>query len=34
VIDKEGVVRWRDIQTAYTIRPSNEAIRTAVRAIR
>ena len=34
VIDKEGVVRWRDIQTDYTIRPSNEAIRTAVRAVR
>jgi len=33
VIDKEGVVRWRDIQTDYTIRPSNEAIRTAVRAL-
>lgn len=34
VIDKEGVVRWRDVETDYTIRPSNEAIRAALRAIR
>lgn len=34
VIDKQGVVRWRDVQTDYTIRPTNEAIRTAVRALR
>jgi peroxiredoxin len=34
VIDKQGIVRWKDIQTDYTIRPSNEAIRTALRAVR
>lgn len=34
VIDKRGVVRWRDVQTDYTIRPSNEAIRAAVRGLR
>ncbi|MGE0161478.1 MAG: peroxiredoxin family protein [Gemmatimonadales bacterium] len=34
VIDKQGIVRWRDVQIDYTIRPSNEAIRTALRAVR
>ena len=34
VIDKQGVVSWRDVQTDYTIRPSNEAIREALRAVR
>lgn len=26
VIDRAGVVRWRDVETDYTIRPSNDAI--------
>jgi len=34
VIDKEGVVRWLDVQTDYTIRPSNEQVRDAVIAVR
>ena len=35
IIDKRGVVRWLDVQaTDYTIRPSNEAIREALRAVR
>ena len=35
IIDKRGVVRWVDVQaTDYTIRPSNEAIRQALRAVR
>ena len=33
VIDKGGVVRWKDIETDYKIRPSNDAILTAVRAL-
>ncbi len=33
VIDRDGVVRWRDIETDYKIRPANEAIVTAVRAL-
>ena len=33
VIDKGGVVRWRDIQTDYKIRPTNEAVLTAVKAL-
>ena len=33
VIDREGVVRWRDIETDYKIRPANEAVVTAVRAL-
>ena len=33
VIDREGMVRWRDIETDYKIRPANEAILTAVRAL-
>lgn len=33
VIDRDGVVRWRDIETDYKIRPTNEAILTAVRAL-
>lgn len=33
VIDKEGVVRWADVQTDYTIRPTNEQIREALRAL-
>jgi peroxiredoxin len=33
VIDRTGVVRWKDIETDYKIRPANEAIVTAVRAL-
>ncbi len=33
VIDKKGVVRWRDVQTDYKIRPTNEQILTAVKAL-
>ncbi len=32
VIDLGGVVRWMDVQTDYTIRPSNEAVRDGLRA--
>lgn len=30
VIDREGLVRWRDVQTDYTVRPSNEDVREAL----
>jgi len=33
VIDKKGMVRWRDIQTDYKIRPTNSAVLTAVQAL-
>jgi peroxiredoxin len=33
VIDPSGVVRWRDIETDYKVRPANGAIVTAIRAI-
>jgi peroxiredoxin len=33
VIDKAGVVRWRDVQTDYKVRPTNSAILTALTAI-
>ncbi len=33
VIDKKGVVRWRDVQTDYKIRPASVAVLTAVKAI-
>ena len=33
VIDRDGVVRWRDIETDYKIRPTNEAVLAAVRAL-
>ncbi|MBC8087158.1 MAG: redoxin domain-containing protein [Phycisphaerae bacterium] len=33
VIDRQGIVRWKDIQTDYKIRPTNEAILTAVKAL-
>jgi peroxiredoxin len=33
VIDRAGVVRWKDIETDYRIRPTNAAILTAVRAL-
>jgi peroxiredoxin len=32
VIDKQGTVRWRDVETDYKVRPTNAAILTAVRA--
>ena len=34
VIDKQGIVRWLDVQTDYTIRPTNEQILTGLRALR
>ena len=34
VIDKQGVVRWRDVQTDYRIRPTNEQILTGLQALR
>ena len=33
VIDREGVVRWRDIETDYKIRPANSAVLSAVQAL-
>jgi peroxiredoxin len=33
VIDQGGVVRWRDVQTDYKIRPTNSAILSAVTAL-
>lgn len=33
VIDKKGMVRWRDIQTDYKVRPTNAAVLTAVQAL-
>jgi peroxiredoxin len=33
VIDKEGIVQWLDVQTDYTIRPSNEQLQEALRAL-
>lgn len=34
VIDKQGVVRWRQVDTDYKVRPTNPAILSAVRAAR
>ena len=34
VLDRQGVVRWRDVQTDYKIRPTIESILTAVKALR
>ena len=34
VINKQGVVRWRDVQTDYRVRPTNEQILTGLRALR
>lgn len=34
VIDMKGVVRWKDIQTDYKIRPTNTAVLSAVQALR
>ena len=33
VIDKKGIVQWRDIQTDYKIRPTNAAVLAAVKAL-
>jgi peroxiredoxin len=33
VIDKKGVVQWRDVQTDYKVRPTNSAVLTAVKAL-
>lgn len=33
IIDTRGVVRWRDVQTDYKIRPTNDAIRGALKAV-
>jgi len=33
VIDKKGVVRWRDVQTDYKIRPASAAVLSAVQAL-
>lgn len=33
VIDRGGIVRWRDIETDYKIRPANEAILAAILAL-
>lgn len=33
VIDKKGVVRWRDVQTDYKIRPTNTAVLTALQSV-
>jgi peroxiredoxin len=33
VIDKQGVVRWRDVQTDYKVRPTNAAILTALKQV-
>lgn len=33
VIDKKGMVRWRDIQTDYKVRPTNAAVLAAVKSL-
>lgn len=33
VIDKKGMVQWKDIQTDYKIRPTNAAVLTAVKTL-
>ena len=33
VIDKKGMVQWKDIQTDYKIRPTNVAVLTAVKTL-
>jgi alkyl hydroperoxide reductase subunit AhpC len=33
IIDKQGVVRWKFVETDYTKRPTNEQILEALRAI-
>jgi peroxiredoxin len=34
VIDRQGVVRWRDVQTDYKVRPTNAQIVSALEALR
>ena len=34
VIDKQGTVCWLDVQTDYTIRPTNEQILTGLQSLR
>ena len=34
VIDRQGVVRWKFIEVNYKIRPTNDDIRSALRAVR
>lgn len=34
VIDRKGVVRWKDIETDYKIRPTNEQILEALSAVK
>ncbi len=34
VIDRQGIIRWKDVQTDYKIRPTNSAISTALKAAR
>ncbi len=34
VIDRQGMVRWKDVQTDYKIRPTNTAISVALKAAR
>lgn len=33
LVDKQGVVRWRDVQTDYKVRPTNTQILTAIQAL-
>jgi len=33
VIDTQGIVRWRDVQTDYKVRPTNAAILTALQQV-
>ena len=33
VVDRAGVVRWRDVQTDYKIRPTNDAILVALKGL-
>lgn len=34
VIDRKGIVRWKDIETDYKIRPTNEQILEALSAVK
>ncbi len=34
IIDKQGVVRWRDVQTDYKVRPTNQMILAALMQVR
>jgi peroxiredoxin len=34
VIDRQGIVRWKDVQTDYKVRPTNEQIRAALLLLR